>query len=1296
VSPVLRIIRQIPARLPTFGAWTIIVAGFLAVCTRFAIALATEHPERVQEWLSTALGHEVRFSELEGRWRGLAPEFVLRNVELLDPGGEQKVACFRRLLVAIDLPRTLLSGNLDASSIVVEGARLSVKRRSDGAFSVVGDGGQAQGAGKVEGDELLRWLLEQGRISVRSSEVFWQNGVSDHPQRHFSDVSLSLRNRDDRHRLDISVSLPESLGRRLRVVLEFKGDAGHPQGWQGSAYLTAQGVKVGAWLDDFPIVGARIEGGDLDFEAWGEWQGGSLDSVTGRVRLSNLTLAQSTNRLPKISAIGLIAEGTWRRIEDGWTLAVEPLGFRRGERNWPPSRLAIEVLDGGRSVQAQLGYAQLEDLMPLLAVSRFSHLESLREVERAGPQGAMRDLHLRYERGADGRPTYRYSGRFERVGWGRWRQSPAVNGLTGRFSGDGRRGVIDLQSTTVRVDFHASMPGSLTIDRLSGRLEWSRGASGWQLYSSRVSLVTPDIRSMARFRIELPAGAASPFVDLQIRLGEGDVTAVRSYLPVRFLAPALVKWIDESLVAGRFLGGRALFFGPLSRFPFDEADGRFELQFEVADTVLDYKPGWPQIIDLAAEVRFTGRTMEVQGRRGRIFATELRQARALIPRLGANATLLVIGEAEGPLADGLRYVGDSPLAQRFGSYLSGVEGTGDERVALQLEIPLGRGPPRVRGTVDMAGAQMEFKPHGLRLSAIDGQLSFDEKQVLGEGIRAELDGIAVELSVRPVVSPSGTDSGETSILATGRVNAERLREMFPVFLLDYCVGEVSWRSELRVPNQVRANRVAVALQVESSLEGLDIQLPDPLGKVASDARHLILRTTLSNAPERQLQVEFGHRVRAVFVGATERQRGWVLERGEVRFGGAPAQLPAQHGLRIAGEFERLSLSDWKAFLAGSEDTSAQTRLPLRTLDVSATELAAYGQLFHDVRIDVTERGGVFMGTVQGEDIAGRVELPAESGAAAPVLLDLRRAALVSDARRELSASLTAGPLPPLQVSCAHLSFDGLELGSLFFKTSVRDAAVHLDAFELAGKEYRLRGDGLWISRTGDRRTYLGLILDSESFGHTLRRFGFVPNIEGGEAHFEATLFWPGTPDRFSLEVVSGTLAIRIDSGRVPELEPGVGRAFALLNLDTLRRRLSLDFKDLYHKGFSFDHVEGTFALGDGDAFTEDLSVQAPSADMKIQGRVGFVNRDYDEIITVTLPISTSLSVAGAAAGGPAVGAALLVAQRILGKRVDSISRYRYVVTGPWDEPDVQLVASGLRGAGMGEPSDQQAIDRYKP
>jgi len=69
-------------------------------------------------------------------------------------------------------------------------------------------------------------------------------------------------------------------------------------------------------------------------------------------------------------------------------------------------------------------------------------------------------------------------------------------------------------------------------------------------------------------------------------------------------------------------------------------------------------------------------------------------------------------------------------------------------------------------------------------------------------------------------------------------------------------------------------------------------------------------------------------------------------------------------------------------------------------------------------------------------------------------------------------------------------------------------------------------------------------------------------------------------------------------------------------------------------------------------------------------------------------MSSSLPLAGAIAGGPAIGAALFVAQRLLGDELEKATRFthqNYAVTGPWSDPVYTKIEIPPDGAGDKTP-----------
>jgi uncharacterized protein YhdP len=130
--------------------------------------------------------------------------------------------------------------------------------------------------------------------------------------------------------------------------------------------------------------------------------------------------------------------------------------------------------------------------------------------------------------------------------------------------------------------------------------------------------------------------------------------------------------------------------------------------------------------------------------------------------------------------------------------------------------------------------------------------------------------------------------------------------------------------------------------------------------------------------------------------------------------------------------------------------------------------------------------------------------------------------------------------------------------------------------------------------------------------------------------------------------------------------------FGLMSIVALPRRLGLDFRDVFDKGFGFDEIKGTFRIDDGDAYTCDLSLEGPAADIGIVGRAGLADRDYDQTALVSANVGNTLPVVGAVVAGPQVAAALLIFSQIFKKPLQEVGQIYYRIDGSFDDPSVEV------------------------
>jgi uncharacterized protein YhdP len=312
-------------------------------------------------------------------------------------------------------------------------------------------------------------------------------------------------------------------------------------------------------------------------------------------------------------------------------------------------------------------------------------------------------------------------------------------------------------------------------------------------------------------------------------------------------------------------------------------------------------------------------------------------------------------------------------------------------------------------------------------------------------------------------------------------------------------------------------------------------------------------------------------------------------------------------------------------------------------------------------------------SLDGPASAGTIELTSTGAGVEKVMMNLERLFLkkraIPGAAHE--APVKAENFPELQITIRKFKYNDVNYGELQLQAVRKANTVHVDRLLVASKKINLQATGDWHTVDGRNLSQFDVEIKNGKLASLLETYDFKENMSGGDLTGTLHASWQGAPWEFTPARVNGKLYLLIKDGRLLDVEPGAGRVFGLLSLHTLQRRLSLDFSDLFKKGFAFDRIEGNFVLDNGDAYTNDLVILGPAARIEISGRIGLANTDYDELVTVIPSMSSSLPLAGAIAGGPVVGAALLVAERLLGDELERVSRFthrHYAVTGPWSDP----------------------------
>ena len=252
-----------------------------------------------------------------------------------------------------------------------------------------------------------------------------------------------------------------------------------------------------------------------------------------------------------------------------------------------------------------------------------------------------------------------------------------------------------------------------------------------------------------------------------------------------------------------------------------------------------------------------------------------------------------------------------------------------------------------------------------------------------------------------------------------------------------------------------------------------------------------------------------------------------------------------------------------------------------------------------------------------------------------------------------------------------LSWGDRHLGNVQAKLSKVSDGVTLDHLSVTSPSFTIKASGDWRGKAPGLGHLAGS-LQSNDVGTTLTQLGYADILTARSGRLDFDLNWSGVPGAEALRDSVGHLKIDMERGQVLGIKPGAGRLLGLASVAELPRRLALDFSDLTDKGLAFDSARGDFDLRGGDAFTDNVLLKGPAAEIGLIGRVGLKNHDYDQTAVVTGSVANSLALP-AFALGPVTGGIALLFTQVFKQPLKGLARGYYRITGSWDNPTIERV-----------------------
>jgi uncharacterized protein (TIGR02099 family) len=1315
-------------RLARWACWALLALGLM-----LAVAWGTLHlwivprigefRPALEQLARQTLGVPVRVGGIEARSTGWAPSFELRDIQLLDTEGRPALT-LPRVVVAISVRSVL---RLGLEQLVLDQPLLDVRHTASGQWLIAG---LSLGSAHSDNSAVADWLFAQREVIVRGGTLRW---VSERAQPSpaalptalaLADVDIVLRNGHRDHALRVDATPPAEWGERFVLMGQFHRPllathAGHFASWSGPAYAYFPHVDV-SQLRQHVRLGVDVTSGQGSLRLWsdiqnGEWAGGAADMD---LRAVQATLDPTLGPLGFAQLSGRLA-GQSNAL--GWRVSTRDLAFvsDRG-LSWPGGNVSVHLThasakqaEKGEIKGDRLDLQALHDVALRLPLPAHWH-ERLMQHHIEGRVSALR-LAWQGPRQA----PEKYEAHIKADGLRVQALSEDAEHLPGV---DGARLELDMNQQSGRAQLHLDQGGqlawaglledkSLTLRELhaDGRWQWQNGRL--QVPQWKVQVASDDLEGEAHGQWQASPEGGPGVLDLQGRFPRVEAHRVYRYLPLS-LPEEVRHYVRDSVVKGTASKVQVRIKGDLKDLPFSQPkQGEFHFAGRLRDVDMVYVPTrlqptgslpWPRIAGLSGDVVFDRLGMKLANASARLGegknGVQVSNLKAEIPNMAHDARVDVSADLRASTSQALVLIQQSPLNKLLQGALGKAEGTGTLQAKLKLAIPvLHVEDSKVQGSVMLAGSDLAIVPGLPVLEKIQGTLTFNESGF-------QLPNAQLRLLGGPARLEGGTrtanaDAKEPLLLfkAQGQVSAEGLRQASGLRPLDLLAQHA--RGSTAYSASLGWRQGQPELSVRSTLEGLELNLPAPLGKTSQQAMPLVINSQVLAAERSlrdQVQIGLGSVASAVYVRDLGGTAPTVL-RGSVNIGTQPtnAALLPDSGVSAKVVLDQFSVDAWQALWpaqAGEAMANGLSEwegyLPNR-LTVQAQTLTTDARTLHQVVAGITRERSTWRASVDARELSGQIEYtPPGASQSGRVYARLSRLNLPPSSIGDVESMLEAPPLsmPALDIEVADLELRGKKLGRVDIEainTEPRALAAsptrewQLKKFNITVPEASFRATGRWVTALEAgraRKTDMNFKLDVSDAGALLTRLGTPGALRGGTGRMEGQIDWSGSPLALHYPSMNGHFALQMGRGQFLKADAGAAKLLGVLSLQALPRRLLLDFRDVFSEGFAFDAVQGDVRIAKGIATTRNLQIKGVNALVQMEGSAD-IAKETQQLHVLILPeldAGTASLVAGITVN-PVVGLTSFLAQLLLKKPLAKASVQTFAIDGSWSEPRVTRI-----------------------
>jgi uncharacterized protein (TIGR02099 family) len=1257
----------------------IIVFAVLVSAIRFLTPIAKRYQPDIETWASHTLGQTVTISEMNTGWHNLSPVIELENVD---------VAGFHinSVRVSIAIMRTLWHRQLIFKQLIFDGMHLDFVQDAQNQWHIMGFSIPIMSS--IDSNEpsvhsptnpALTWLLSQPELAIQNLSANIK--VKSYPSHVIENLKLILHNSGNNHSLRGQIIFNEGPHSSVDVAANIVGSAADPANLDAKIYFSGNKLRLINWLGADNYYGFQITKGMLSFQLWGEWQQQHLNSVQSNFTLQNLQL-QALGDPTLINIQNFSGNTLWQTNQTGWQLTADDLQLTINQHVWPINKLGLFMTHTikGEQQSAQLNFIQLSDLTPLLTHLAFISPTVQKQIQTYNLQGQIKNLQVIHQGKLTDLTHFQAVAALQNVGVNHIGNIPGIKNLTANLNLNADQGSVQLNSVDTTFDFGNLFHQPLTLQKLTGTIQWQQNTQGITVQGLQVDLQHPNMRLQSNFSLTVPHNG-SPTIRLLAQFKETDISQIKQFLPISILAPSVVRWLEQAFVSGDGAQGSMVLTGPLNKFPYLQGEGQFIVHSLLKNIKLNFAPGWPTINNLNGELTFNKRAMSFKLQQADLYQLPIQQLTAQIPDMGQapQAYLYINSNLDLPnTAKAEDFVFNSPLRDSVGKSLAGINLQGRGELHLKLKIPLKSGETITDGQLNLRANTLAIPSLNLNFTQLTGLINFTDAGLSSPLLMANFFQQPLTLSIKTMRM-----HGErvTAFDINSILDMNTVQQYFALPKLDFFSGTTQFKARLALNSNDDAS-----LKINTDLQGVKIDLPPPFGKVTEATTPFAINVKIKSGDAPTVKISY-EKLWQLFLGYKKIDKKNTLKKVLIHFGPEVGTLPTQSGIYIKGILKSFDWDIWQPILqtyifpkklptTGVTTKPPPVSLQLEDIDLFIDRITGFKQVVDQAQTHVKHQANSWLIEVVSPQIAGQLNIPFDT-----------TQPMVGNFKTLYLHALTQGgggdvkQFDPRQMIPINIHADDFHYGAQNFGAVTLDAqpiaqGMKIQKLSINNSDLSLDTHGLWTRiNNQDNSSFTG-ILQTDNLGKLLHQQDITDNIQDGKGQLEFTLSWPASPADLVPKTLAGNVTLDFASGAIIGLSKatnekiGLGRVLNALSLRNIYDRLTFQNKNIDTDGFSFNEMKGTLMFKKGDIFTNDGYINGQVAQIFMNGSISLRNENFDLLIKVIPYLTSSLPVIATIAGGPIIGAITWAADKIVSVGIEKTVIYQYRITGPWADPIV--------------------------